>query len=279
MEYSIVVPVHNEAANLESQVVRFIQEIPSALRSIVKEILLVENGSTDSSLEVCFMLAERYPRLVRVLTISRGSYGEAIKCGILESRGTHLSILECDFLDHTFLAKSIALFQTANASVIVGSKRHPEAVDERPFKRRALTYIYNMVLLRFCLGYTGTDTHGLKSFQTSVAQDLCKRAVTTDEILQTEIILLAWHDGLHIHEIPVTIRETRCTSVSIRRRLPKVLHTVRELRASLDRPAPPHLHTPPLAAEYVPSMQEVELHSQASQTRDTPDSLKCTVVE
>lgn len=235
MEYSIVVPVHNEADNLKSQVNSFIHGLPSELRLLVKEILLVENGSTDKSLDVCRRLEKNYPSLVRVLSIPRGSYGEAIKHGMLQSRGTHLSILECDFLDHKFLSRSIALFQTADVRVIVGSKRHPEAIDERPVKRRVLTYIYNMVLLRYCLGYTGTDTHGLKSFQTAVAKELCKHAMTTDEIFQSEIILLAWRNGLHIHEIPVTIRETRCTSVSIRRRIPKVLHTVRELRASLDR--------------------------------------------
>jgi glycosyltransferase AglD len=238
LEYSIVIPVHNEAMHLETQVTQFVQSLPADVASVLKEIILVENGSTDSTIDVCHLLESRHPSLVRTASIARGSYGEAIKRGMLESRGTHLSILECDVLDADFVSRSIAVFRTADTEVIVGSKRHPEAVDRRPFKRRALTYLYNTFFLRICLGYPGTDTHGLKSFQTSAARKLCEKAMTTDEVFQTEIILLAWRIGMSMKEIPVSIRETRAPSISIRRRLPKVIHTVRELRDSLNRFAP-----------------------------------------
>ena len=241
MEYSIVIPVHNEALHIEAQLTRFIQSLTAELARTILEIILVENGSTDGTLDACRKLESRYPTLVRVVSNSRGSYGEAIKRGMLESRGTHLSILECDVLDVDFLSRSIAEFRSTNAEVIVGSKRHPEAVDNRPFKRRALTYLYNTVFLRICIGYPGTDTHGLKSFQTPIARKLCQQAVTTDEVFQTEIILIAWRTGIQIQESPVSIRETRATAISVRRRLPKVIHTVRELRASLDRF--PHVST------------------------------------
>ncbi len=46
-----------------------------------------------------------------MLQLSRGSYGEAIKLGMMESKGTHVSILECDFLDTSFLTRSIDLFK------------------------------------------------------------------------------------------------------------------------------------------------------------------------
>ncbi|MGA8090316.1 MAG: glycosyltransferase family 2 protein [Terracidiphilus sp.] len=235
MEYSIVIPVHNEAAHLETQVSRFVESLPVDLAVLVKEIILVENGSTDSTSEVCGKLESRYPLLVRPVCIARGSYGEAIKRGMLECRGTHLSILECDVLDCDFVARSVAVFRTTDTEVIVGSKRLPEAVDRRPFKRRALTYLYNTVFLRLCMGYPGTDTHGLKSFQTPVAQGLCAKAVTTDEVFQTEIILLAWRCGFRIKEIPLSIEETRASAISIRRRLPKVINTIHELRNSLNR--------------------------------------------
>ena len=43
-------------------------------------------------------------------------------------------------------------------------------------------------------------------------------AVTTDEVFQVEIVLLAWRMGIGIDEIPIEIREMRSTPVSIRRR-------------------------------------------------------------
>jgi glycosyltransferase involved in cell wall biosynthesis len=239
----------------------FVESLPVDIVPI-KEILLVENGSTDNTLEECRKLEYRYSTLVRVVSNARGSYGEAIKRGMLESQGTHLSILECDVLDIDFVSRSIEVFRTTNVEVIVGSKRHPDAVDKRPFKRRALTYLYNTIFLRLCIGYPGTDTHGLKSFQTPVAKKLCEQAITTDEIFQTEIILLAWRSGMQLSEIPLSIHETRATSVSILRRLPKVIATVRELRESLDRL--PLLPRVPEIAAGLASMHKTELPAESS---------------
>lgn len=235
MQHSIVIPVHNEAHHLESQMDAFLGSIPKEIADLIEEIILVENGSTDGTRDACLRLKDRYPDLIRVEVLPRGSYGEAIKAGMLASRGTHLSILECDVLNWDFVSRSIAIFGQARAQFIVGSKRHKDALDQRPFKRRALTALYNLAFLRLCFGYPGTDTHGLKSIEADCAKQLCRTAVTTDEVFQTEIVLLAWRMGVCIEEIPIQIREVRSTPVSIRRRAPKVLGTVRELKQSLRR--------------------------------------------
>ena len=235
MECSIVIPAHNEAVNLEAYVARFIQNLPSELAEVLKEIIIVENGSTDGTLDACRRLQQRFSSLVRVCVVARGSYGEAIKKGILESQGTHVSILECDFLDSRFVSASIEVFRANRAQFVVGSKRHPQAIDRRPLKRRILTTLYNYVFLRLLIGYPGTDTHGLKSIETLVAKRLCDIAITTDEVFQTEIVLLAWQLGISIEEIPVKILEKRTPTVTVFRRLPKVVNTVRDLKRSLRR--------------------------------------------
>lgn len=198
------------------------------------EVLLVENGSTDGTADVCKKLQSRFPDQIVVCTVERPSYGEAIKRGIQQSRGTHLSILECDYLDVEFVERSIQLFQAQKAQFVVASKRHPEAIDHRPWKRRLLTYLYNQILKLF-LRYPGTDTHGLKSMETSIGKQLCELSLTTDEIFQTEMVLLAWRLGVRVEELPLSIRETRPAPVRIAKRVPKVINTIRELRSSLAR--------------------------------------------
>lgn len=232
MNCSVVIPAHNEAENIGAFVSKFIHDLPSDLREILLEIIIVENGSSDDTWDACLRLQQEFPSIVVPLSNERGSYGEAIKRGMLESRGSHLSILECDFLDVDFVRRSVALFQAEQVRLIVGSKRHPESVDLRPFKRRLLTRVFNLIL-RVALGYRGTDTHGLKSIETSLAKRLCTLAVTTDEIFQTEIVLMAWRLGVEITELPVHIHELRPAPVTIRKRFPMVLHTIRELRRSL----------------------------------------------
>ncbi|MBK5274137.1 MAG: glycosyltransferase [Desulfuromonadales bacterium] len=240
MTYGIVVPVHNEGLHLEESVTSFLGSLPQGVS--IDEFILVENGSKDNTLDVCNQLARSFPTQVRVLTLPRGSYGEAIKRGMLECHCTHLSILECDFLDAGFVAESMKLFRSDAAQFIVASKRHPDSIDRRPLKRRILTALYNFVFLRVLLGYPGTDTHGLKSIEISLAKKLCELAVTSDEVFQTEIVLIAWKMGIKIVERPIQIIETRPAPVSVRKRLPKVLSTVRELKQSLKRFKDCHLN-------------------------------------
>jgi hypothetical protein len=235
-QHSIVIPAHNEAANLGGFVEAFIDSVPPNLR--VGEIILVENGSRDATLTVCETLRRAHPTLIRVITIPIASYGEAIKAGIVASTGTHVSVLECDFLDPGFVSNCDRLFETTDARFVVASKRHPESIDERPLKRRVLTAAYNRLMLGWCLGYPGSDTHGLKSIEGDCARRLCKMALTSGEVLQTELVLLAWRLGIGIWEVPIAIRERRTTPVSVTKRLPKILRTVVQLRRSLARVHP-----------------------------------------
>jgi len=234
MIYSIVIPAHNEAANLERFVSRFIDTLVTSYSHVVFEVIIVENGSTDDTILCADRLKNKYPGIVSVLHNKRGSYGEAIKRGMQNSNGEYLSILECDVLDVEFVKHSISLFEKGHTRFIVASKNHPDSVDRRPLKRRVLTYIFNK-LLKLAFSYPGTDTHGLKSIETSLAKDLCRKAVTTDEIFQTEIVLIAWRLGIDIIELPIQIEEVRSTPVSIKRRVPMVLDLMRQLRVSLKR--------------------------------------------
>jgi glycosyltransferase involved in cell wall biosynthesis len=141
LKYGVVIPVHNEALYLERSVACFLQGLPSGI--CISELILVENGSKDNTLEVCFRLKQMFPNQIRVLSIERASYGEAVKLGMLECQCKYLSIMESDFLDTNFLSESIELFQSCQARFIVPSKRHPDSIDNRPMKRRLLTFAYN----------------------------------------------------------------------------------------------------------------------------------------
>jgi len=251
--YSIIIPVHNEGATVEASVTQLLCDLAASNIPARFEVLLVENGSTDGTLDRCRHLASIAPG-VRAIAVDRPSYGEAIKRGMLESQGQYLSILECDLLDATFIERSFALFTEDDAEFIVASKRHPASRDRRPRKRRMLTWAFNG-LLRVSLGYPGSDTHGLKSIDAGLARELCAHAQTTDEVFQTEIVLLAWRLGVRVHELPVTIEERRAPPVSIRRRLPKVLFMIRELERSLSRfPGGPRDGVPPVTVTRVPAI-------------------------
>lgn len=233
MSYSIVIPVHNEAAHVEEAVTALLEHLAPSVRAEVTEVLLVENGSRDATWSILERMAAKDRRIVP-LRIGRGSYGEAIKAGMLAARGEWLSILELDFLDVHFVETSLRMLQRHEARFIVASKRATGSVDARPWLRRVITQSFNVVL-RAVLDYDGTDTHGLKSIETALAKELCGLAVTTDEALQTEIVLIASRRGCPIVEVPISIREVRPAPVKVLARAPKALGILWDLRRSLRR--------------------------------------------
>ena len=234
IDYSIVIPVRNESEHIEPFVNEFLDRLSSSVTDVLREIILVENGSQDDSLGSCRRLEAAHPERVRTLSIPRGSYGEAIKTGMLAAHASHLSILECDCLDEQFVASSIDMFKAGTSRFIVASKRHPDSLDRRPWKRRLLTAGFNR-MLNLLFGYPGSDTHGLKSIETNLAKRLCDMAQTTDEIFQTELVLMAWKNGVIIDELPIRIEEHRDTPVAILRRLPMVPDLLSQLRNSVRR--------------------------------------------
>lgn len=239
MKHSIVIPAHNEAATIETLVSEFVRALLVRQPGIDWEVLIVENGSIDGTLEAARRLAEAFPGVIHVLAAERRSYGGAIMRGIRESTCPALSVLECDVLSVPFIEHSVRLLAGGTSRFIVGSKRHPQARDLRPPSRRFLTWLFN-VLLRLCLRYPGSDTHGLKTMDTALAMRLCDLSIAGDESVQTELVLMAWRLGEQIAELPVDLSEIRATPVSIRRRLPLVVGFIIDLHRSMRRfPSPP----------------------------------------
>jgi glycosyltransferase involved in cell wall biosynthesis len=230
---SVVIPVHNEADHLRRLFQDF-WERAEPLRGKILEIHLVENGSDDATYQVCRELAKAEAAVVRAHHLEKPSYGDAVKQGILNCRGDITVVLECDALDVSFLNRALPLLETGQADFIVGSKRHPESIDGRPLKRRGLTLLFNLAL-KFFFRFPGTDTHGLKAIRTPVAKDLCGKALTGEEVFQTEIVLLAHRLGYRVREVPVALSEQRKTKVHPLRRLPKVIRIVKEIKHSLRR--------------------------------------------
>jgi glycosyltransferase involved in cell wall biosynthesis len=230
---SIVIPVHNESESLEELFVQFWTNLGNLQRNIV-EINLMENGSNDDTFIVCKKLETRFSGVVFAHEIPVPSYGEAIKQGIMSSSGNVICILECDAMDISFVSSSLKIIEENRADFVVASKQHPESCDMRPLKRRMLTYLFNQYLKIF-FKFPGSDTHGLKAIRADAAKKLCNATITSGEVLQTELVLLAHRLGFKVKEVPITLKEVRNTKVALRRRLPKVINIVTELRNSLAR--------------------------------------------
>lgn len=231
IDHEIIVPVHNEANFVKPFVETFLNLIRNRQNF---KLVLVENGSTDKTYEECLNLEKLYPNEVSVICSPRASYGASIRLGIEKSTADLVSILELDFLDVDFITMSRKLVTAENFEVVIASKRHRQSIDRRPWNRIIITFAFNL-LLKIIFNFKGTDTHGLKTFKGSTVRKLISLCQTSDESLQTELVLIAERLNSKKAELPIKIIESRAAPISVLKRSPRVYEIIKDLQKSLNR--------------------------------------------
>ncbi len=110
MKVSIIIPVYNQAAFLT-------EAIQSALDQTVKcEIIVINDGSTDKSLEV----AQRFP--VKVVDQINKGLSSARNTGIMNATGDIILPLDADdILLDTCVEKILHVFENTNADIVAPS--------------------------------------------------------------------------------------------------------------------------------------------------------------
>jgi glycosyltransferase involved in cell wall biosynthesis len=225
---TIVIPIYNEEGILRSSVIDLIDRLASFDWSY--ELVLAENGSRDRTRELCEELAARFAQL-RYFSVGRpgqGNYGKALRQGILEARGEYVFCDEIDLCDTDFYARAIEILERGEVDLVIGSKLAEGASDERPWTRHLGSIVING-MLRAALGFTGTDTHGLKAFRARALRPIAERCVVDKDLFASELVIRAERAGIAIEEIPVRVKEKREPSVHLMRRVPNVLKNLAKL--------------------------------------------------
>lgn len=95
MNLSLVIPVYNEELNLQP----LFDSIRAAMRTVGKswEVIFVDDGSTDGSLQILRLLAAQEPEHVKVVVFRR-NFGQtaAISAGLDYSQGEIMVLLDAD---------------------------------------------------------------------------------------------------------------------------------------------------------------------------------------
>jgi len=229
-ELSVVIPIYNEAAILAESVAELVDSLE--LAGVDFEIVLAENGSRDRTVAIAEDLAERWPKRLRWFSYPEPNYGGALREGIFRARGEFVICEEIDLCDVDFQLRALALLRRDEADLVVGSKAMAGAQDKRPLLRRTGTRVYNR-LLRVTLGFSGTDTHGLKAMRRSVVAPIAARCIVDYDVFASELVIRAEREGLRVLEIPVEIEEKRAPSINLARRVPRVLGNLGRLMVSI----------------------------------------------
>ncbi|HEX6215043.1 MAG TPA: glycosyltransferase family 2 protein [Vicinamibacterales bacterium] len=141
---SIVVPVYNEARTVASVIERLVAiDLPAA-----REILVVNDGSTDGTRDVLDQVAQR-PELRVIHAEKNGGKGSAIRIGFGQAAGTIVAIQDADLeLDPAQLADLVKPILDGRTRVVYGSRflaGRPDAPWLSIFANQVLTGATNLL--------------------------------------------------------------------------------------------------------------------------------------
>jgi glycosyltransferase involved in cell wall biosynthesis len=194
---SVIVPCYNERATV-AELLRRVKEVP-----IEKEIIVIDDRSTDGSRDVVAALAAQWPEIRHIFQPVNQGKGAAIRRGIAEARGDIVLIQDADLeYDPEEYPKLIQPILDGHADVVFGSRfeGYPRRVMLywHRLGNNFLTHLSNMTTN---LDLTDMETC-YKVFRREVIQsiNLCSNRFG----IEPEITAKVARRGYRIFEVPIS---------------------------------------------------------------------------
>lgn len=201
---SVVVPAYNEAESVTRTVDHIVSVVSDASES--DEIIVVDDGSDDGTLEELRSLAEDVSQVECVSYEENQGKGHAVKMGCRQASGEFVLFVDADGdLTPERITTFLDRMRTTDADVVIGSKRHPDSDVTYPLKRRILSKGYSL-LIRVLFGLKVTDTQvGMKLLRGEVVDDVMPLVLVRRYAFDVELLALAHSRGYVIVEAPVSL--------------------------------------------------------------------------
>jgi putative flippase GtrA len=221
----VVIPVFNEERALPG-CLRVLRSFLEDQFPFAWTITVVDNASTDGVLQVATELAKSDDR-VRVLHLDRKGRGLALRTAWECSDADVVVYMDVDLstsLDA--LLPLVVPLVNGHSDIAIGSRLAPGARTVRGPRREMISRCYN-AMIRLSHGARFSDAQcGFKAARSEVIRPLLAHVHDDGWFFDTELLLLAEHNGLRIHEVPVDWVEDADSRVRI---LPTAVADIRGL--------------------------------------------------
>jgi dolichyl-phosphate beta-glucosyltransferase len=196
----VVIPAYNEAERLGSTLERTVDYL--SRRGLSYEVLLVDDGSRDRTVQVAEAFADRGVRVIRHEQ-NRGK-GAAIKTGVLASRGAEVLLSDADASTPIEELERLQR-KLPEAPVVLGSRAVAGADirQHQPFYRELMGKTFNRIIR--LVGVHGLyDTQcGFKLLQGEVAREIGAELTVDGFAYDVELVWLARRHGYRVVEVGV----------------------------------------------------------------------------
>lgn len=165
---SVVIPAHDEESCIEATVQGLADELSRA--AIPHEILVVDDHSTDGTLERLVALAARIPSLRPLENARAAGFGFAVRYGLERASGDAVAIAMADASDQPAdLVRFVRTLEESGADCVFGTRWSREArVVDYPLGKRMVNRLVNQAI-RALFGFRYNDvTNAFKLYRRSV---------------------------------------------------------------------------------------------------------------
>ncbi len=211
---SVIIPAHNEETRLPhtlEQVLAFLKK-----QAYDSEVLVVENGSTDRTLEIAQAYARQHLNL-RILRETDRGKGLAVRRGMLEAKGEYRFMCDADLSMSIEQLNHFIPPATANVDIAIGSREAAGAVRfEEPLYRHLGGRFINFTIRTLILPGLQDTQCGFKCFTAAATEQIFRLQTLPGWSFDIELLYIARRRGLSIREIPIHWRfdpETKLSAV------------------------------------------------------------------
>ena len=198
----IVVPVHNEERVLEQSITRLHAYLADGF-PFTWRITIVDNASTDGTW-LCAARLARDLADVGAEHLDRKGRGLALRTAWAASDATVVAYTDVDLsTDLAALLPLVAPLVSGHSDVAIGSRLTPDSSVARYPKRELVSRAYNLILRTVFATRVRDAQCGFKAARADVARRLLPSVQDEGWFFDTELLLLAEHNGLRIHQVPV----------------------------------------------------------------------------
>ena len=200
----IVIPVLNEEYGLVSSINKLHSFATSHLSQFEWNILIADNGSTDSTKQLCIDLSSELPNVGYIYLKQRGR-GRALKKAWLGSEADIVCYMDVDLsTDLAALPHLVSVLETGEYDLCIGSRLGSEStVIGRKLTREVISRIYNLMIRMLFFTRFQDAQCGFKAVSKKAVRALVPFVKDNAWFFDTELLVVAEKNGYRIKELPV----------------------------------------------------------------------------
>ena len=209
MKLSVIIPCYNEAKEIGVKANEVLNKLHSL--SIDTELLLVNDGSKDHTKEEI----EKIEGVIPCGYDSNKGKGGAVQEGIFKSTGDFILFMDADLsTDLEALDRLVPMLDQYD--IIIGSRHHKDSKIpiKQPAKRRFIGWCCRKIVNhKFKMKYSDTQC-GFKAIRADLAKQIAHKQIIMGFAFDVEYLYIAKLNNLVVHEIGITWRDDRGSTVS-----------------------------------------------------------------